>query len=173
MLNLLALALKCDASRVASFTWLGPGGAGNIVYDWIGAPGRHHDLSHGGRPMPGHATYESLVKIGRFHAEQLATFLSALDSVPEGEQTLLDNSVVLWTSEHAGNKIGSEDHERRDVPFALFGSAGGYFRTGRFIDCKGRPHNELLLSLVHAMGFTSEKSFGDPELCAGPLPGLT
>lgn len=173
MLNLLALALKCDASRVASFTWLGPGGAGNIVYDWLSAPGRHHDLSHGGRPMPGQPTYESLVKIGQFHAEQLATFLDTLESVPEGEGTMLDNSVVLWTSEHAGNKVGSDDHDRRDVPFVLFGSAGGYFRTGRLIDCKGRPHNELLLSLVHAMGFTSEKSFGDPELCSGPLPGLT
>ena len=173
MLNLLTLALKCDASRVASFTWLGPGGAGNIVYDWLGAPERHHDLSHGGRPLPGQPTYESLVKIGRFHAEQLANFLGALDSVAEGERTMLDNSVVLWTSEHAGNKVGAEDHERRDVPFALFGSAGGYFSTGRSIDCKGRPHNELLLSLVHSMGFTSDKTFGDPELCSGPLPGLS
>lgn len=173
MLDLFALALKCDAARVASLVWTGPGGAGNMVYDWVGATQRHHDLSHGGRPSPGQPAYESLVKIGRFHAEQLAAFLTTLDSIREGDRTMLDNSVVLWTSEHPGNKVGAEDHDRRDVPFALFGSGGGYFRTGRSVDCQGRPHNELLLSLMHAMGLTTEKTFGDPELCSGPLPGLT
>lgn len=173
MLEVLTLALKCDLTRVASLCWTGPGGAGNMVYDWLGAEGRHHDLSHSGRPSSGQPRYESLVKIGRFHAEQLATFLDGLDAVRESNgRTMLDNSVVLWTSEHAGNKVGAEDHERRDVPFVLFGSGQGYFRTGRFVDCKGRPHNEVLLSLIHAMGLTQEKTFGDPELCAGPMPGL-
>lgn len=63
--------------------------------------------------------------------------------------------------------IDSPAHERRDVPFALFGSGGGNFRTGRFIDCKGRPHNELLLSLVHAMGLTSKKRLGTPSFVPG------
>jgi hypothetical protein len=36
----------------------------------------------------------------------------------------------------------------------------------------GHPHNNLLVSLANAMG-TTDTTFGDPDHCTGPLPGLT
>ena len=33
------------------------------------------------------------------------------------------------------------------------------------------PHNNLLLSLIHAMGL-DDSSFGNPDWCTGPLAGL-
>jgi hypothetical protein len=35
----------------------------------------------------------------------------------------------------------------------------------------GRPHNDLLLALLHGFGLP-EQTFGNPEYCTGPLPIL-
>lgn len=174
LLDLGFAALRCDITRVLAFCASGAGGGANHVYDWLpGVTDRHHDLSHGGgRSKPGDRLYEQLTAIGRWHAGELARFLGLLDSVKEGDRTMLDNSLVLWFTEHQGNGPHG-DHGRRDVPFVTFGSAGGYFRTGRIVDCKAHAHNDLLLSFLHAMGFEDERTFGDPTLCKGPVPGLT
>jgi hypothetical protein len=44
---------------------------------------------------------------------------------------------------------------------------------GRYIPYKDVAHNNLLLSVCHAMGLSDVTTFGVPELCTGPLPGLT
>jgi hypothetical protein len=54
----------------------------------------------------------------------------------------------------------------------LAGAGGGHFRTGRAMSFADQPHNNLLLSLVHAFGLESETSFGAPEHCTGPLDAL-
>jgi hypothetical protein len=47
-------------------------------------------------------------------------------------------------------------------------------RTGRFLryDGQGLPHNNLLLSILNAMG-VPDRSFGKSDWCTGPLTGLT
>ena len=97
--------------------------------------------------------------------------------------TLLSNSVVLWTNEQ--NK--GNNHSRFTMPYVLAGGAGGYFNTGRYIkyfddsdedeENAGEPptdigHNRLLVSLCNAMGIETEE-FGDPRFGTGPLDGLT
>jgi hypothetical protein len=81
---------------------------------------------------------------------------------------MLDNTVVLWVNELSSGRA----HSRRDMPWLLAGSCGGYFNTGRFVQYSGAPHNELLLSLCHAMDVPST-TFGNPAYCSGPLPNLT
>ncbi len=59
----------------------------------------------------------------------------------------------------------------------LAGSAGGVFRTGRFVDYlanggSARQHNDLLVTIANAMG-TDDKTFGDPQYSTGALPSLT
>jgi hypothetical protein len=34
------------------------------------------------------------------------------------------------------------------------------------------PHNDLLVSIMNALGLRDEKTFGDPAFCTGPLPDL-
>ena len=105
------------------------------------------------------AAQENLTQINVWYAEQFAYLLGRLAAYPEGDGTLLDNTVVLWC-----NEVGKgNDHAHRDLPFLLAGSAGGYFSTGRFIDYQaggaaGHPHNNLLLSLAHAMGSRTKAS---------------
>ena len=55
----------------------------------------------------------------------------------------------------------------------VLAGGGGYFKTGRYLQYTNQPHNNLLVSVCHAMGMTDVTTFGIPELCTGPLTGLT
>jgi hypothetical protein len=48
----------------------------------------------------------------------------------------------------------------------LFGTVKG----GRFLTYD-TAHNQLLVSILHLMGFRDQNTFGDPDW-SGPLPGL-
>lgn len=97
-------------------------------------------------------------------AQQFAYLLQKLDAV-QGGRTLLDNTVVWWSSEIS---IGNT-HDVHGMPFVLAGSGGGYFRTGRFLSFPAdTPHNRLLVSICNAMG-VQVSSFGDPRF-TGPCP---
>ena len=100
-----------------------------------------------------------------WYAEQLAYFLDLLRAVPEGDGTLLDNTVVLWCSELSRGNT----HSHSDMPFLLAGRAGGAIRTGRHRVFDGVPHNNLLLGLCHAMGADDLQSFGNREFCTGAI----
>ena len=100
--------------------------------------------------------------------EAIEYLLAKLDSMEEGEGTMLDNTVVLLTSEIArGNS-----HSHTDSPWLMAGSGGGYFQTGKRLQFDLQPHNNLLVSLMNCMGIEAT-TFGDPEYCTGPLSGLT
>jgi hypothetical protein len=91
-----------------------------------------------------------------------------MDHVVEGNgKSMLDNSLVVWL-----NGLGKgNNHTRDNIPYVLAGSAGGYFPTGRYLTYDN-AHNDLMVSILNAMGLPNEKTFGDPSLCKGPLPGL-
>ncbi|HSQ63338.1 MAG TPA: hypothetical protein VLM85_08990 [Polyangiaceae bacterium] len=40
------------------------------------------------------------------------------------------------------------------IPYVLAGSAGGSFKTGRHVQCNGRPPNDLYVSIQNAFGIT-------------------
>ena len=52
----------------------------------------------------------------------------------------------------------------------LAGLGGGALKGGRFLTFNN-AHNQLLVSILHMMGFRDQNTFGDPEW-SGPLPGL-
>ena len=168
-MDLLAMAFACDISRVASIMWTNS--ACNHVFSWVDPDivEGHHPIAHkGDEDAP---KVEQNTKINIWYAEQLAYLIDALKAIPEGPpgQTVFDNTVILWTDEQAkGN-----NHDRRGMPYVVAGSAGGYFRTGRYVtQSQETGHNKLLVSLLHAMGI-DEDQFGNPEYGTGPLPGLT
>lgn len=117
-------------------------------------------------------TVEALTKINVWYAEQFAYLLGRLDSIPEGEGTMLDNTVVFWTNELAkGNS-----HSRNDQHYVVAGGAD-YFDMGRCIkfdygESTAPKHNNLLLWFLHSMGIEDE-SFGNAEWCTGALAGMT
>jgi hypothetical protein len=171
-MDLLIMALACDLTRVGSIMWSHAGPTPGSP--WLGFNDGHHALSH-----MGESDLDAQTKLSRlkaWYAEQLAYLVATMKTIPEGDGTMLDNTVIWWCSELS---VGPT-HSHRDMPFVLAGGAGGYFRTGRLVDLgrdaanKGRTHNDLLVSLCHAMGRTEVKTFGDPAYCSGgPMPGLT
>lgn len=173
-MDVLTLALACGSTRVGSIQW--GGGAGGPVFRWDGIDHvyNHHKLSHGttmdngGDAVSG---YESmLTQIDTWYADQYAYLLTRLNSYKEGDRTLLDNSVVMWGNELSDGK----DHDFRDLPFVLAGSAAGYLKTGQYVKVTKQadpkndvdaPHNMLLTTLLNAVGCkgadgTPMKNFG-------------
>ncbi len=166
-MDLLVLALACDLTRVVTLQWSQAVSMTRMT--WLGITDPHHTLSH--YPVTDPVARAKLVQINRWYATQLAYLLQAMKSVPEGDGTLLDNSVVLWC-----NELGEgSTHSRRNVPYVLAGSAGGHLKTGRFLDFQGpeKPwHNDLLISLCQAMD-SNDSAFGNPAYCHGPIGALT
>lgn len=166
-MDLAAAALACDLTRVVTLQWTW---AESIqTFPWLGLGNfPHHTRSHA--PDSDQDALEGLLKINEWYGQQFAHLVTALDSYPEGDGTLLDNTVVVWGIEVAkGN-----NHSHKDIPFVMAGRAGGVFRTGRFVDYggAGRQHNDLLVTLANAMDHNIQ-TFGDPTRVSGPLPGLT
>ncbi|WP_224242184.1 DUF1552 domain-containing protein [Hyalangium gracile] len=162
-MDLLAMALTCNLTKVATLQW--SRSVSQVSHPWAGVADRHHDLSHFGDSDT--VVQDKLTKINTWYAQQFAYLLGKLNSITEGDKKLLDNTAVLW-----GNELGKgNSHTRNDVPFVLAGSCGGYFRTGRYLKYNNAWHNDLLVSVLNAMGVPATK-FGNPAHCKGPLPNL-
>lgn len=165
-LDLMVLAHACDLTRVSTFMWANADSW--QYYPWIGVNEEHHELSHAGDTDV--VAKEKLTKINVWHAEQLKYLLDKLAAAKELDgSSVLDNTIVLW-----GNELGvGNTHTYKDIPWLLAGGASGKLKLGRFLQYKDQPHNNLLLSICHAMGLDDVKSFGIPALCTGPLASLS
>ena len=165
-LDLLVMALACDITRVASLQW--SRSVSQVRFTWLdpAISEGHHDLSH--RPDNDAAAGDKLTRINAWYATQLATLMTKLAAIPEGDGTLLDHTLILWCNELAIGNV----HSRIDAPYVLGGRAGGALTTGRFLTYPvAVPHNNLLVSILNLMGIP-DQTFGKPDWCTGPLAGL-
>jgi hypothetical protein len=164
-LDLLALALACDLTRVASVQFSTAVNA--IGFPWLGSVAEGHNLSHRGPSDT--AAIEQLTQRARWYTEQVAYLVQQLASITEGDRTLLDNTLLVW-----GNELSiGNNHSHAEIPFVLLGSAGGQLRTGRYLQLGSQPHNRLLISVLQAMGVDAT-AFGHPDFArSGALSGLT
>jgi hypothetical protein len=166
-IDLLALALACDLTRVASLQW--SRSVSQTRFTWLPQPitDGHHDLSH--LPDDDAQAVDKLTRINHWYAERFATLVAKLASAQEVDGSrLLDASLVLWC-----NELGKgNNHSRKMAPYVLAGQAGGAVRTGRFLSFTGDPpHNNLLVSILQAMDIAAT-TFGKAEWCTGPLSGF-
>ena len=161
MLDLLALALQTDTTRIATFMIAHDGS--NRAYPFIGIGDGHHDLSHHGG---NEEKKKKIARINQFHVQQFAYFLERLKSVREGEGTLLDNCMVVYGS---GISDGNA-HWHHDLPVILAGKGGGTLTPGRHVRyAKDTPMTNLYLSMLERVGAPVER-FGDST---GQLPDLS
>jgi hypothetical protein len=153
LFDLIAVAYQADLTRVASYIMIGEGT--NRTYNHIGVPDSFHPLSH-------HADYldrlEKLVKIQRYHLERFADFVAKLAATPDGEGTLLGNSMLLYGS----NMSNSNLHSNYPLPNILVGGGAGALKEGgRQIELPERTTiSNLHLTLLNKAGLEM-KSFGD------------
>ncbi len=172
-MDLVSMALSCDLTRVVTLQW--SASTNNrpypfLEYDDGTGPKPILDDEHilGHQPDSDVHAWGKLAVIRRWYMDQLAYLLTRLNSVAEGNGTLLDNTVVVLCTEIAKGNT----HSHKDAPFLLCGGAGGAWQTHRHLTFSNDvPHNNLLVSLLNAMGIPAT-TFGDPAHCTGPLAGL-
>ena len=163
MLDLMILSFQTDATRVSTFMFANDVSPRNFDGMVDGVHGGHHHLSHHQNDKDKIDQYQ---RINRWHVAQLAYVLEKMKSIREGENTLLDNSMVLFGSSISdGNK-----HDPANLPIILAGKAGGALKTGGHIATpKNTPLCNLYVSMLEKMG-TPVDHFGDST---GPLKGLS
>ena len=159
--DLLALALRADITRVGSLLYARD--LTSRVYPESGVNRGFHGLSHHGENPK---SLQELATLNRYHISLLANFVEKLKASPDGEGTLLDNSLILYGS----NMGNSNQHTHYDVPHILVGGAAGKLRGGRHLayPSKTVPTGNLMLSILDMFGIERD-AFGDST---GRLAGL-
>ena len=160
MCDIMVLAMQCDQTRVMSFM---SGNAGsNRVFNELELTDGHHYLSHHDNDATMLAAIE---KINIWEMQQLSYLLDQMKAVEETNGSLLDNSIVFFSSEIAdGNS-----HKHVDLPVLVAGRAGGQLNPGRHIQYQSEPIANLFVSFMNMMG-VSGNTFGADG--TGPLSGL-
>ncbi|WP_428306466.1 DUF1552 domain-containing protein [Lacipirellula sp.] len=140
--DLLAVALQSDMTRVAS--WMFANEGSDRSYQMIDVAEGHHSLSHHQNEAEKQA---KIAKINHYHMQQFAHFLERLDSVREGDGTLLDNTMIVYGS---GISDGNA-HNHDDLPIILAGGASAGIVGGRHLRYEnGTPLMNLYLKMLHA-----------------------
>ncbi len=162
MLDLMVLAFWSDSTRISTFMF-GNAVSGKNFSFLEGVKGGHHELSHHENKEEKLAQYRL---INTWHVSQLAYMLGKMDSIREGESTLLDNSMILFG---AGMRDGNA-HDPHNLPLLLAGCCGGTIRSGRHLVYeKNTPLCNLYCSMLNRMG-TPVDRFSDST---GELSGLS
>jgi hypothetical protein len=165
-LDILAEALACDLTRVASVMYR-HGAHDDDPYPHLGIQSAHHQLSHEVLET-NTAARDDLIAIYEFYGQELAHLAGRLDGMVESDgTTVLDNTIVLWTSEVAVGRT----HIWNDMPIALLGGGAGRIQTGRFHQYDGENHCRLLVTLCQAYGLDVD-TFGGFDTGGGALPEL-
>ncbi|HET6283865.1 MAG TPA: DUF1552 domain-containing protein [Polyangia bacterium] len=170
MLRFATQVLACNLTRVSTMS-IDPAGSGKMPW-LMGETKIHDDVAHGWR-ADDPASGRKLSKVHRWYAQQVADFIVMLKAMPEGNGTVYDNTIILWS-----NELGDPSrHMNNNLPFVLAGG-GGTYKKGRYLkfgvmpeyrDSKD-PHNRLLVSLANQYG-ANVTAFGDPRY-TGELPGF-
>jgi hypothetical protein len=133
---------------------------------YIGSHAIGHGASQAGMPS---SDCHALIR--RKCLEKLAKFIRKLESVPEGDGTMMDNSLVIYLSDSA------EGHHPicKEWPVLLIGDLGGRLKLGnRYLRYPwyGNPGHRTLanlyLSLLHAVGEKAD-NFGIPDFALKDL----
>ncbi len=155
MCDIIALAFQTDRTRVA--TLLLTNNLSGQVYPFLGLRQDHHNFSHNWQN-------KEFASITRFWVEQYAYLVRKLESIPEGNGTVLDNSCILLANEQW------TAHNAPKVPLLVAGGLSGTLDTGRTLDyemSKERKLSAMYLSLLDRLGAPLPR-FGDAkDLLAG------
>ena len=152
MFDLQLLAYQGDITRIATFQIARE--TSNRSYPEIGVPDPHHPLSHHGDDPDKIAR---MSKINAFHVSLYAEYLEKLKNTPEGNGSLLDNSLILY-----GSGIGNPNvHDHTNLPIIVAGGSSSGMKGNRHIRYdKPTPLANLHLTLLEKMGVKID-SFGD------------
>jgi len=151
MSDILVLAFQTDTTRVCTLKLNND--HGTLRFPHLGVDYMiHHLLSH--------SDSADWLKVNQFFLEQMAYIARKMDSIQEGERTLLDNSMLMLCS-----SMLHGNHDANQLPVVMLGGGGGRIQGGRNLDYLGKPDRQmcrLYLSMMDKMDVRLGK-FGDAK----------
>jgi hypothetical protein len=158
MWDLQFLAFQGNITRVSAMLLVRD--ESGTSYPESGVNTAHHGASHHGEDPQRREDY---AKINRYHAKLLANFLKKMKETPDGDGNMLDNSLVLWTS----NMGNANQHSHVNVGSMVVGGAGGRHKTGKVRNLVEQgPTSNMLLGLLHMYDIDAD-SIGDSTKAVG------
>jgi hypothetical protein len=149
MCDILVLGFQTDTTRICTLKLNNDHSSlrfPNLGVDYM----IHHLLSH--------SDTADWLKVNQFFLEQVGYIARKMQSIQEGERTLLDNTMLLYCS-----SMLNGNHDNSQLPVLVLGGAGGRLQGGRILDYKDKPNRQmcrLYLSLMDKMNVRLPK-FGD------------
>jgi len=143
MTDLMVMALVCDQTRVFNMGYAGETASTSKP----GYEKPHHTATHE-EPLGEGGYQEEVSWYTRRAMEEWAYFVEAFAKMPEGDGTLLDNTLAYALSDISYAKIHSLD----GIPMFTAGKAGGKIKTGLHIDGKGTAGTRLGYTAMKLMG---------------------
>jgi hypothetical protein len=165
---LLDLGISALTSGITSTLTIGSG-RGEIFGSWkgLGVDEQGHNLGHMDQP-----DNPIWIKIRQYNCRMLVKMMEALERVPEGNGSMMDNTLIVYTS----NNADKQHTDGGNWPVMLLGNLDGAFKTGRFTQMDGtRPINALYTSLLRSAGATCDRFNMDSKMAGkydsgnGPL----
>ncbi len=169
--SLLDIGIAALKSGLTNTLTIGSG-RGEIFGAWkgLGVEKQGHNLGH--MPQPDN---EIWVKIRQYNCRMLVRLVEQLESMPEGDGTMMDNTLIVYTS----NNADKQHTGGQNWPFMLLGNCGGAIKSGQFTQLDGkRPINAMYATLLHAVGAPADRFNMDQNLAGkfdssvGPIEEL-
>lgn len=149
MSDILVLAFQTDTTRVCTLKLNND--HGTLRFPHLGVDYMiHHLLSHNDT--------DDWLKVNQFFLEQVAYITRKMDSIREGDRTLLDNTMLMLCS-----SMLNGHHDANQLPVVMVGGGGGRIRGGQnldYLEKSDRQMCRLYLSMMDKMGVQLD-SFGD------------
>ena len=165
---LLDLGISALTSGITNTLTIGSG-RGEIFGAWkgLGIEQQGHNLGH----MTQHEN-PIWIKIRQYNSRMLVRLMESLESVPEGSGTMMDHTLIVYTS----NNADKQHTNGANWPVMLLGNCDGIFKTGCFTQLDGkRPINALYTTLLQVAGQNVDRFNMDDKLAkksdaaTGPL----
>jgi hypothetical protein len=138
-----------------------------VKYSELNLSNSVHAIGHlqQNKASNGWTGHQARMEIEKLHLREIAKMAKRFASVPEGDGSMLDNTLIVYMS------CSSGDHHcaGHDWPFVLLGGLGGKLRSGRYLefpnygDIGHRTTGNLYLSLMQAAGMKTPETFGQPD----------
>jgi hypothetical protein len=152
MFDMTALAYQANLTRIFNFMMAAE--VSGQTYNHIGVADAFHPLSHHANDP---AKLERLTRIQRYHTEVFAKFVTKLASLPDGDGSMLDHSILLYGS----NMSNSDKHNQFPLPTALIGGGCGKLKGGQHLRYPDHtPLSNVLLTILDRSSVPA-KSLGD------------
>ena len=92
----------------------------------------------------------------------LVKLMKALEAIPEGSGSMMDNTLIVYTS----NNADKQHTDGSNWPFVLLGNGGGRFKTGQHTRIDGRPINDLYATFLHGVGTPVDRFNMDQKMAS-------